>query len=189
MRAAIWSLLMLSACTTGGADAPQRAAAGVATASDVPTDIRRLTVIVRDIDASLKLYRDVLGLRVNYDTIVEMSGVALPAGEPGAKARLVLLNGKDPWIGWIGMLQWLDPPLPSAEHPSRLGIGGHVLVTNTDDAKQRCEMAKAVPGVKFTAEARLQVYPGRNGAPDIRVMGCNFFDPDGLLIELNQILK
>jgi catechol 2,3-dioxygenase-like lactoylglutathione lyase family enzyme len=171
------------------AEQPGKAAAGVAASTDVPTDIRRLTIIVRDIDASLKLYRDVLGLKVNYDTVVEMSGVALPAGEPGAKARLVLLNGNDPWIGWIGMLQWLDPPLPATQHPTRLGIGGHVLVTNTDDAVQRCAMAKAVPGVTFTAEARLQVYPGRNGAPDIRVMGCNFFDPDGLLIELNQILK
>jgi hypothetical protein len=35
----------------------------------------------------------------------------------------------------------------------------------------------------------LQVYPGRDGGPDIRVMGCNFFDPDGILIELNQILE
>jgi catechol 2,3-dioxygenase-like lactoylglutathione lyase family enzyme len=186
---AILASVAVAACSGTAAADPPKAAAGVQASTDVPTDIRRLSLIVRDIDASLKLYRDVLGLKVNYDTVVEMSGVALPAGEPGAKARLVLLNGNDPWVGWIGMLQWLDPPLPLVEHPTRLGIGGHVLVTNTDDAVKRCEMAKAVPGVKFTAEARLQVYPGRNGAPDIRVMGCNFFDPDGLLIELNQILK
>ena len=28
-----------------------------------------------------------------------------------------------------------------------------------------------------------------NGAPPIRVKGCNFFDPDGILIEMNQLLK
>ena len=41
----------------------------------------------------------------------------------------------------------------------------------------------------MTSEARLQVYPGRNGGPDIRVMGCNIFDPDGILVEINQLLQ
>jgi catechol 2,3-dioxygenase-like lactoylglutathione lyase family enzyme len=119
-----------------------------------------------------------------------MSGVALPAGEPGAKARLVLLNANDPFIGWIGLMEWLDPKLPDpGPYPKRMGIGGHVIVTNTDDVDRRCAMAKAVPGVTFTSEPKLQEYPGRNGGPPIRVKGCNFFDPDGTLIELNQLLK
>ncbi len=167
-----------------------RSASGVsAPAERVPTDIRRLTIIVRSIERSLLLYRDVLGLRVNYDAEVTMSGVALPAGEPGARARLVLLNGNDPWIGWVGLLEWLDPPLADpGPYPRRLGIGGHVLVTNTDNAEARCAAAARVPGVVMTAPARLQTYPGRSGGPDIRVMGCNLFDPDGTFIELNQIL-
>jgi hypothetical protein len=63
-----------------------------------------------------------------------------------------------------------------------------VLILNTDDAAKRCEMARAVPGVVFTAEVREQIYPGRKGGSDIHVMGCNFFDPDGTLIEMNQIV-
>jgi catechol 2,3-dioxygenase-like lactoylglutathione lyase family enzyme len=175
--------------TIAGAQRP--AAVGVsAPAARVPTDIRRLTIIVRSIDRSLALYRDVLGLKVNYDAEVTMSGVALPAGPPGARARLVLLNGNDPWIGWIGLMEWLNPPLPDpGAHPTRLGIGGHVLVTNTDDAVSRCAVAARVPGVTMTAPARLQTYPGRGGGPEIRVMGCNFFDPDGTFIELNQLLQ
>jgi len=167
-------------------------AAGVEAPKDrIPTDIRRLTILVRDMDRSLKLYRDVLGLKVNYEADIQVSGVALPAGVAGNMTRLVLLNGNDPWVGWIGLMQYTDPPLPEADKPyaRRLGPGGHVLVTNTDDAVKRCAMAKDVPGVHFTAEPRLQVYKGRNGGPDIRVMGCNFFDPDGTFIELNQILE
>ncbi len=166
------------------------AAAGVEVPAErVPTDIRRLTIIVRDMERSLRLWRDVLGLRVNYDQELTVSGVALPAGVPGNRVRLVLLNGNDPWIGWIGLMQYLDPPLADpGPPPTRLGIGGHVLVTNTDDAVRRCAMAKEVPGVRFTAEARLQTYPGRGGGPPIRVIGCNFFDPDGTFVELNQIL-
>ncbi|MGL4543918.1 MAG: VOC family protein [Polymorphobacter sp.] len=156
----------------------------------VPTDIRRLTILVRDLDNSLKLYRDVLGLKVNYDQRLTVSGVALPAGVPGNKVRLVLLNGNDPFIGWIGLMQYFDPPLDVPDPmPRRLVAGGHVLVTNTDDAVKRCALAKAVPGVVFTSDPHEQVYPGRGGGPDIHVIGCNFFDPDGTMIELNQIRK
>jgi catechol 2,3-dioxygenase-like lactoylglutathione lyase family enzyme len=184
-------LAFLLAAAAPAAEPPRPAAAGVEKPAErVPTDIRRLTILVRDMDRSLRLYRDVLGLRVNYDAEIRTSGVALPAGVPGNLTRLVLLNGNDPWIGWIGLMQYVDPPLEDAgkPYPTRLGAGGHVLVVNTDDAVKRCAMAKAVPGTHFTSEPRLQVYAGRNGGPDIRVMGCNFFDPDGTFIELNQIL-
>jgi catechol 2,3-dioxygenase-like lactoylglutathione lyase family enzyme len=159
-------------------------------ADPVPTDIRRTTIIVRDIEKSLMLYRDVMGLKVNYDTIVTMSGVALPAGPPNAKARLVLLNSNDPFIGWIGLMQWTEPRLRNPGHyPRRMGPGGVVIVTNTDDVAGKCAAAARVPGVTVTAPPREQSYPGRNGAPPIRVIGCNFFDPDGILIEMNQLQK
>lgn len=182
-------LLALAAASCAQAQDKATAPGVTAPAERVPTDVRRTTLIVRDMEASLKLYRDVVGMKVNYDTVVETSGVALPAGPPGAKARLVLLNANDGWVGWIGLMQWIEPKLPAAPYPTRMGPGGVVIVMNTDDVEGRCKAAKAVPGVTFTAEPRLQVYPGRNGGPDIRVMGCNFFDPDGILIEMNQILK
>jgi catechol 2,3-dioxygenase-like lactoylglutathione lyase family enzyme len=189
---AIALALLLSGCTTATATATlANSSPGVEKPAErLPTDIRRVTMIVRNMENSLKLYRDVLGMKINYDAIVPMSGVALPAGEPGAKARLVLLNANDPFIGWIGLMEWLDPKLPDlGPYPKRMGIGAHVIVTNTDDVDRRCAMAKAVPGVTFTSEPKLQEYPGRNGGPPIRVKGCNFFDPDGTLIELNQLLK
>jgi hypothetical protein len=105
------SLLALGGCAA--ATAQTTAAPGVtAPAERVPTDVRRTTMIVRSIDNSLRLYRDVVGLKVNYDAVVTTSGVALPAGAPGAKARLVLLNGNDPWVGWIGLMEWIDPRSP-----------------------------------------------------------------------------
>jgi catechol 2,3-dioxygenase-like lactoylglutathione lyase family enzyme len=184
--------LLLAACSTGS-ERPQIAASspGVEKPTEkLPTDIRRVTMIVRDMENSLKLYRDVMGLKVNYDAVLPMSGVALPAGEPGAKARLVLLNGNDPFIGWIGLMEWIDPKLPDpGPYPKRMGIGGHVIVTNTEDIDRRCAEAAKVPGVTITSPPKAQQYPGRNGAPPINVRGCNFFDPDGTLIELNQLLK
>jgi len=186
--------LLLAGCTTATAQnsaAPARTSPGIAAPTErLPTDVRRVTMIVRSIDNSLRLYRDVLGLRINYDSEVTMSGVALPAGPPGARARLVLLNGNDPFIGWIGFMEWLEPRLPDpGPYPRRMGIGSHVIVVNTDDVPARCAAAARVPGVTMTAEPRLQTYPGRNGGPDIRVMGCNLLDPDGTLLEINQLLS
>jgi catechol 2,3-dioxygenase-like lactoylglutathione lyase family enzyme len=183
--------LLLSSCANAESVSTAPAAPGVsAPAQRLPTDVRRVTLIVRNMENSLKLYRDVVGMKVNYDAVVETSGVALPAGVPGAKARLVLLNANDPWVGWVGLMEWTTPPLadPGA-YPKRMGPGGVVIVMNTDDVDGRCERARSVAGVTFTAEARMQEYAGRNGGPPIRVRGCNFFDPDGILIEMNQIQK
>ncbi|UVO55734.1 VOC family protein [Sphingomonas sp. SUN039] len=188
-------LLVLAAAAAQPAPPPPgnrtNIAAGVEKPAErIPTDIRRATIIVRDMETSLKLYRDVMGLKVNYDTVVTTSGVALPAGEPGAKARLVLLNSNDPYIGWIGLMQWTAPKLPDpGPYPKRMGPGGVVIVTNTDDVPAKCAAAAKVPGVTVTSAPREQVYPGRNGAAPIRVIGCNFFDPDGVLIEMNQLQK
>lgn len=175
---------MLSACDPA-AEAPPRAEAVRA-----PTDFRRVTLIVSDMERSLELYRDVLGFKANYDTVLTMSGVALPAGAPGAKARLVLLEANDPWVGWIGLLEWADPPLsPRSDVPTKLGVGDSVMVFNTTDIDARCQAISALDAVRFTAQPSTTTYPGRNGGPDIFVRGCNFFDADGYFIELNQILK
>jgi catechol 2,3-dioxygenase-like lactoylglutathione lyase family enzyme len=184
-------LLLITAAATAQPSQKATMSPGVEKSVErLPTDIRRVTLIVRNIDNSLKLYRDVMGMKVNYDAVLPMSGRALPAGDPGAQARLVLLNSNDPYIGWIGLMEWISPRLPDpGPYPKRIGIGGHVIVTNTDDIDMRCAAAAKVPGVTVTAQVRDQAYPGRNGAAPIRVRGCNFFDPDGTLIELNQLLR
>jgi hypothetical protein len=59
-----------------------KAAAGVEAPKErLPTDFRRLTILVRDMENSLKLYRDVIGLKLNYDQRLTVSGVALPAAQ------------------------------------------------------------------------------------------------------------
>ena len=109
-------VLMTACATTPAMEVPKtEIAAPDAESQKFPTDFRRLSMIVDDIDESLKLYRDILEFQVNYDAEVTMSGKALPAGEPGAKARLVLISSNDSWVGWLGLLQWLDPKLPPRE--------------------------------------------------------------------------
>ena len=175
----------------GSRQAANRAMDGVDIEGKVPTDIRRASIVVRDMDKSLEFYQGALGLEVNYDTVVELSGVNLPVGEPGSKARLVLLNGNDPYVGWVGLLHPFDPPLDGADEPysTRLAPGTAFLVVNTDDAEKTCEAATKIDGVTMTGPTRLQVYPGRDGRPDINVRGCNVFDPNGVAVEINQLLN
>ena len=180
----------LGACASVPEPAPRttKVQAPDSAAQAFPTDLRRVSLIVDSIDESLKLYRDVLEFEVNYDAEVTMSGVALPAGEPGATARLVLLNSNDSWVGWIGMLEWLDPPLDAPVPRTRMGIGDALLVFNTEKVDEHCDAARALPGVNMTTEASNTTYPARAGGEPIVVRTCYLFDRDGYFIELNKVL-
>lgn len=188
--------LSLAACETSGmvGDTSDAVSSSVkieapdANTQKFPTDLRRTSLIVSDIDESLKLYRDVLGFQVNYDAEVTMSGVALPAGEPGAKARLVLVSSNDSWVGWIGLLQWLDPELKKPEPRTRMGIGDALLVFNTEKVDEHCDAVAKLPGVNMTAPASNTTYPGRAGGDPIVVRTCYLFDRDGYFMELNKVL-
>jgi catechol 2,3-dioxygenase-like lactoylglutathione lyase family enzyme len=46
--------------------------------SKVPTDFRRVTMMVNEMDAALHIYRDILGMEVYYDNEIIVSGVGLP---------------------------------------------------------------------------------------------------------------
>lgn len=149
------------------------------------TVLRRTTLIVRDLEASLRFYRDVFGFTVWYDSEIAVGGEVLPAGKPGALTRVVILKAEDPRVGMIGLMQYLDPPL---DHPAqrgpRMGIGDIVFVMETDD----------LPGVHARLkdhDARIHCppldweVPNPAGGPSIKLTTLSFFDPDGYFIEVN----
>lgn len=92
---------------------------------------------------------------------------------------------------WIGLLQPPGTPLPDAgePYPLRLKSGSALVVVGTQNADARCARAAAMPGATMTRAPRLQVYPGRAGGAEIRVRGCNVFDPDGIAVENNQLIE
>lgn len=156
----------------------------------VPIDIRRTTIIVRDIERSLKLYRDALGMKVNYDAEMKVSSLGFAQGGAPRPIRLVLLNANDSWIGWIGLIQYTDNPnRPNVRVPRVLGPGSHIIVAAVADAHKACDAAVKAPGVRIMSPLKISEYPPRTpGAPAIRVLGCHFFDADGAYLELNQTL-
>lgn len=161
-------------------------AAPLPPAEQIPVDLRRTTLVVRDIDRSLPLYRDALGMTVIYDQLI---GGTDADGKPTAPTvRLVLLRANDDFIGVLGLMQRLNqtetppPPVFRKAQP-----GGLILVFNVRDLETRFAQISTAPNVRVS-EAPMRIeYPAAGGGV-IPVLFSAVWDADGNFIELNRIL-
>lgn len=155
---------------------PLATAAPVPETERIPVDLRRTTLVVRDIDCSLPLYRDALGLKVIYDQVI------------GGTTRLVLLRANDDFIGVLGLMQRLNltetPPEPVLR---KAQPGGLILVFNLKDLDTRFERIRTTPNVTVSEAPKRIDYPGAGGSV-IPVLFSAVWDADGNFIELNKIL-
>ena len=150
--------------------------------------IKRTTLIVRDMEASLRWYREVLGMSVYFNDEVVLSGTGFPAGQQGDRTHLVILRAADPEIGMIGLLQWVDPPMQApAEIPTTVSFGNPTFVVASEDARLAFERATAL-GTHIHAEPHEWSIRGANGKLK-HFIGVSLFDPDGYFFELNQLLR
>ena len=159
----------------------------VSVAERIPVDIRRTTFVVRDIDKSLALYRDALGLKVVYDQLIG-GGVDKDGKAIAPSVRLVLMRANDTFIGALGLMQRLNNTLavPPPEF-KKAGPGQMIMVVNVADLEQRWPKIEATPHIKVeTAPTRVE-YPQAGGGV-IPVMFSAVWDPDGNYIELNKLL-
>lgn len=163
-------------------------AAPVADDERLPVDVRRTTLVVRDIERALPFWRDALGLTVVYDQLIERPA---DPGDPAAgkrSLRLVLLRANDDFVGAVGLLEYLSPRRPErAAGEDRPIVGDFIMVVNATDLDSRWERVTAVPGVRVLSEPSKVEYPAPGGGV-IPVMVSMVRDPDGYFVELNQIL-
>ena len=151
-----------------------------------PVDIRRTTLVVRDIDKSLALYRDALGLKRIYDQ--RMGGGTGSDGKPLAPTmRLVLLRANDTFIGALGLLQRLTPSVEPEPPVMQTGPVKMIMVINVADLGTRWPKIAATPHIRVETEPTKVEYPAPGGGV-IPVMFSAVRDADGNKIELNQIL-
>lgn len=154
-----------------------------------PVDLRRTTLIVRDVDRALAFYRDALGLKVVYDQVIIRPPRPGDPAEVDRKMRLALLRANDDFVGVIGLLEYTSPRLEDRPNlAERPGIGEVILVINATDLDQRFERVRATPGVRIASEPQLTTYPAPDGEGSIRVRVSAVWDPDGYFVELNQLL-
>ena len=150
--------------------------------------VKRTTLIVRDMETSVHWYKEVMGMSVWMDTDFELSGVGMAAGKAGDKTHLVILQCEDPKIGMIGLLQWVDPPMPAPEEiPTSVTYGNPTFVVEAEDAVAMCETAKRL-GTHVHSEPHEWSVRGHDGRMKYFV-SVSLFDPDGYFYECNQVLR
>ena len=163
-------------------------------ASEDPFDeklvLRRQTLVVRDIEKSLALYRDAIGMEVIYDQVIKrpMSG-----SDREQVLRLIFLKASNQYTGVLGLVdyEYGYPDHPVHTKPIRLeGFtpGNSILVFNSNELSESWPLIEKSPGVKIITKPKLTTYPGYGGEGIIRVMVSKFYDPDGFLVEMNQLL-
>jgi len=143
---------------------------------------------VRDMETTLRFYRDALGLRVAYDQVIRTPRDTPDDASAERSLRLVFLQANDDFIGMIGLIQYAKPVKSVQMAPEPFSIGSMVFVFNTKDLAKRFEAARAVPGVKVIEKPTRTGYPGYDGKGVIPVMVSTLTDPDGFTVELNELL-
>lgn len=162
-------------------------AAPVPEAERIPVDLRRTTLVVRDIDKSLPLYRDALGLKLIYDEKIGPGPDEQGRPRPPS-VRLVLLRANDDFVGVLGLMQRLQGEPAQAPEFRKAQAGDPILVINVADLEQRLPRIRATPNVKVAEDPHRIDYPAPGGRGTIPVLFSAIWDADGNYIELNKIL-
>lgn len=152
-----------------------------------PINLRRTTLVVKDAEASLALYRDALGFEVVYDQELSSPGLSGRHGADGVnRSRLVLTQTNSAEMGMLGIWQFLDQTEKDRADPDPADFtpGEIVLLFHTKNLEETFARAAATPGVQVIGEPRERRYPSPAG--DIVVMVSMLVDPDGHTIELNE---
>ncbi len=187
LRAAIVATAALAGAGAMLAGAGAVRAEPVAEHERVPVDLRRTTLVVRDIDLSLQFYRDALGMQVIYDNLITTPRGADP-DEAERALRLVLLRANDHYVGVLGLLQYFRPIKETVDLAGTAFMEGTiVMVFNLDDLDGSFARATALPGVVVLDEPAPVSYPSYDGEGTIDVIVSSLQDPDGFTVELNQL--
>ncbi|MFP4519827.1 MAG: VOC family protein [Oceanicaulis sp.] len=172
---------LLAGCLIVNETAPRAAPPGTTEQERGPIDLRRTTLLVRDMDASLAFYEGALGLEKYYDQI-------LTSRDGTSQSRLVLLRANDPNIGVLGLWELEDagdapPPVMSEDW----GPGEIVLLFNTSELDAVFPAAAASAGVTVISPPTYREYPGDGVTYEVMVSMLR--DPDGHIVELNNRLN
>ncbi|MBP6514014.1 MAG: alpha/beta fold hydrolase [Steroidobacteraceae bacterium] len=146
--------------------------------------LRRTTLIVGDAETSMRFYRDIIGMSVYLENKGRVTASSLPSlAQPGDASRFVIMKGKHPWIGMIGLLQY-GQAAPVSDVNARLKPGDTVLMIETDDVEgiHRRMLAAGTPIHKGPETTEV------TGAGGAKWTATFLFarDPDGHMIEINQ---
>ena len=158
-------------------------------ADRVPIDIRRTTLVVQDMDRSLALYHEVLGFTKTYDNMVRNPREARNDEESEISRRLVFLQANDDYVGVLGLLEYRKPRKQQTFSYEPFEPGSVAIVINVEDLRSIWHDITLVPGVEVLSEPFSISYPSYDGESTIEVLQSEIRDPDGFVLEINQLLS
>jgi catechol 2,3-dioxygenase-like lactoylglutathione lyase family enzyme len=148
--------------------------------------LQRVTLWVRDADASLALYRDLLGLPVLEDKVVPGPYLGRMVGYEQAGLRIVHLGSGE--SGWIGLYELRDAqpvPVPVTPAPrQRLSPGQATVVLQ---ARGLDAIVASLDAAGYEFLLRPQAYVKQAASPAMpagRYTETIFHDPDGFPVSL-----
>ncbi len=145
----------------------------------------RATIFVRDIETSLKLYRDILGLRPMFDNYWKGKGINAIMGTEGKELRATVLMAGESVVGNIGIYQLYKEkgvrvPAPARNADTRTGDVAVVFPTN--DIRGMTKKIQDAGYVIISPPVTLLQNPNMK-QQGLEMM---FRDADGVLVNLIQ---
>jgi hypothetical protein len=157
---------------------------------------------VENIDESLKLYRDVLGLEVFYDQRISRPSPGKP-DEYERSVRLVFLKSGDAYIGVLGLLQYMVPTQTAVDlqeyrknscasnchyTEQRPPPGAQVQLFNVKDLPSVLARLQATTKARIAFGPVPRQYPSYDGSEPLRTISSGVIDPDGNFLEITELL-
>jgi catechol 2,3-dioxygenase-like lactoylglutathione lyase family enzyme len=144
----------------------------------------RATIFVRDIETSLKLYRDILGLKPMFDNYWKGKGINGIMGTDGVELRATVLMAGESVTGNIGIYQLYKEkgaaPPPSQRTDTR--IGDVAVIFPTNDIWGLTKKIQAAGYTMISPPVALIERPDMKQQP----LEMMFRDADGVLVNLVQ---
>lgn len=146
--------------------------------------IARATIFVRDIEESLKLYRDILGLKPMFDNYWKGSGINAIMGTEGAELRATVLMAGSSVGGNIGIYQLYNVPddAPPPRQTPDTRIGDFAIVWPTNDIYRLTAEIEAA-GYPIVSPPVALIERDEYAVQPVEMM---FRDADGVLVNLVQ---
>ena len=148
----------------------------------IVTPVMRTSIIVRDMGDSLRLYRDILGLRPWFEGPLSGDELNTLVGTEGKSMRNVILQSGDIVHANVGLFEYTDDEAEEPDIIPEVRTGDVAIVFYTNDIFAIYEAVKAAG---YTVISRPVALYRREGSPTQNVEMI-FFDPDVIAINLIQ---